>query len=243
MTVYLVGAGPGDPELITVKGARLLAQAEVVVYDRLVHPDVVALAPTTAERISVAKIPRRPTISQEEINDVLIERGRAGLEVVRLKGGDPFIFARGGEEAQALQDAGVPYQIVPGISSAIAAPAYAGVPVTYRQEALSVTIVTGHEDRTSDKRVDWRALAAIEGTLVIMMGASHAAAIAAELIAGGRAENTPVVTIRWATYEHQEVARMDLAALLTTPVVSPSVIIVGEVAARRLDWLRVRTVP
>ncbi len=237
MPVFLVGAGPGDPELITVKGARLLAMAEVVVHDRLVHPEVLALAPPDSERISAAKAPRRPTMTQDEINALLVDRGRRGQRVVRLKGGDPFIFARGGEEAEALELAGVPYEIVPGISSAIAAPAYAGIPVTYRHEALSVTIVTGHEDPLSDTTVDWERLAGIGGTLVVLMGAGRAAEIAGRLMAGGLAPSTPAATVRWATYPDQEVHRMTLAELAITPVESPSVIVIGRVAARRLDWL------
>ena len=237
MPVHLVGAGPGDPGLITLKGARLLAEAEVVVYDRLVHPEVLALAPPTAELISAAKEPRRPTMTQAQINDLLVERGLRGQRVVRLKGGDPFVFARGGEEAEALERAGVAYEVVPGITSAIAAPAYAGIPVTYRQEALSVTIVTGHEDPSSDATVDWEHLGGVGGTLVILMGASRAAEIATRLMAGGLAGDTPAATIHWATYAHQEVERLPLAALATTAVRSPSVIVVGAVAARDLSWV------
>lgn len=237
MGVFLVGAGPGDPELITVKAARLLASAEVVVHDRLVHPDVLALAPPTAELISAAKEPRRPTMTQEQINALLVERGRRGQRVVRLKGGDPFVFARGGEEAEALEQAGVPYEIVPGITSAIAAPAYAGIPVTFRREALSVTIVTGHEEPGSSTTVEWEQLARIGGTLVILMGASRAAEIARRLIDGGLAVSTPVAAIRWATYPHQVVERFDLGELRTHPVQSPSVIVVGQAARRDLSWV------
>lgn len=237
MPVFLVGAGPGDPGLITVKGARLLATAEVVVHDRLVHPDLLDLAPAGAERISAAKEPRRPTMTQDQINELLVTRGLRGQRVVRLKGGDPFIFARGGEEAEALARAGVPYEIVPGISSAVAGPAYAGVPVTYRQEALSVTIVTGHEDPTAGGTVEWERLAGVGGTIVVLMGAGRAAEIATRLMAGGLPAATPVATVRWATYPHQEVQRLALGELPATPVASPSVIVIGAVAARRLDWL------
>ncbi len=236
MTVWLVGAGPGDPGLITLKGAELLRLAEVVVHDRLVHPALLAFAPAEAELISAAKEPRRPTMTQDEINALLVERGRRGQRVVRLKGGDPFIFARGGEEAEALTAAGVPYEIVPGISSAIAGPAYAGVPVTYRQESLSVTIVTGHEDPSSDETVDWEQLAKLRGTIVVLMGAARANEIAARLLAGGLAPDTPVAAIRSATYPEQEVERMALDGLLRATLRSPVVIVIGRVAARELDW-------
>src|SRR5436190_17758700 len=145
MPVYLVGAGPGDPDLLTVKGAEVLRRADVVVYDRLSVASLLDLAPPAAERISVGKTPGHPSMPQKEINDLLVERGRAGREVVRLKGGDPFVFGRGGEEAEACRDANVAFEVVPGITSAIAAPAYAGIPVTHRGLSTSVTIVTGHE--------------------------------------------------------------------------------------------------
>ena len=237
MTVSLVGAGPGDPGLLTLKGAELLRRAEVVIHDRLVHPEVLALAPPTAELISAAKEPRRPTMTQDEINALLVERGRLGQRVVRLKGGDPFIFARGGEEAEALTAAGVAFEIVPGISSAIAGPAYAGVPVTYRQESLSVTIVTGHEDPASEATVDWEQLAKLGGTIVVLMGAARANEIATRLIAGGLAGDTPVAAIRWATYPDQHAQRMTLDELRHAALRSPTVIVVGRVAARHLDWL------
>ncbi len=160
MTVYLVGAGPGDPGLVTVRGAELLARADVVVFDRLAHPSLLDLAPATAERIDVGKAPGRVAMDQDGINATLVEHGAAGRVVVRLKGGDPFVFGRGGEEAEALLAAGVPFEVVPGITSAIAAPAYAGIPVTHRGLSTHVTVVTGHEDPakgTTD--TDWPALA------------------------------------------------------------------------------------
>ena len=236
MTVYLVGAGPGDPGLITVRGAELLRQADVVVFDRLVHPDLVALAPSSAERISAGKAPKRPTMTQEQINELLVVRGLAGLEVVRLKGGDPFIFARGGEEAAALQAAGVRFEIVPGITSAIAAPAYAGIPATFRNESLSVTIVTGHEDPAGSAEVDWGALARVGGTIVVLMGAARARRIAAALIAGGLDPATPAATVQWGTHKHQLVKRLTLATLGAEPVPSPAAIVIGKVAAHDLAW-------
>lgn len=237
MTVYLVGAGPGDPELITVKGARLLAAADVVVHDRLVSDQLLALAPAGCELISAAKRPRRSTMTQEQINALLVERGRRGQELVRLKGGDPCVFARGGEEAAALATAGVRFEIVPGISSAIAGPAYAGIPVTLRGISLSVHVVTGHEDPATGATVDWESLARVGGTLVVLMGAARAGAIAGRLIAGGLTGDTPAATVHWASHgDRQEVWRGRLDQLGTVPTLSPSVIVIGQVAAERLDW-------
>src|SRR5688500_8904518 len=170
MTVYLVGAGPGDPGLLTVRGAEVLRQADVVVYDRLSVASLLDLAPASAERISVGKAPGRATMEQQDINALLVERGKAGQEVVRLKGGDPFVFARGGEEAVALREAGVPFEVVPGITSAIAVPAYAGIPLTMRHSSTAFTVVTGHEDPSKAGEVDWDAVARVGGTLVILMG-------------------------------------------------------------------------
>ena len=160
MTVYLVGAGPGDPGLLTRRGAELLERADVVVYDRLASPTLLGLVPAGAELVDVGKAPGRVAMQQEQINELLVARGAAGLEVVRLKGGDPFVFGRGGEEAEACRDAGVPFEVVPGVTSAIAAPAYAGIPVTHRGLSTSVTVVTGHEDPTKPGTdTDWAALA------------------------------------------------------------------------------------
>ncbi|MDY7104847.1 MAG: uroporphyrinogen-III C-methyltransferase [Actinomycetota bacterium] len=236
MTVYLVGAGPGDPGLITVKGASLLGRAEVLVHDRLVNPELLDLVPEGCERISAAKEPRRPTMTQDEINALLVERGRAGQFVVRLKGGDPFVFARGGEEAHALAAAGVGFEVVPGITSAVAAPAYAGIPVTMRHEALSVTFVTGHADPASGKVADWDALAKVGGTIVVLMGASRAADIARDLAAGGLDPSTAAAWVHWGTYDHQHVWRGKLAELGDEPVPSPAILVIGTVAATDLTW-------
>ena len=174
MTVYLVGAGPGDPGLLTLRGAEVLARAEVVVHDRLSARELLDLAPEHAERIDVGKSPDGPSTSQDEINELLVAHGAAGRTVVRLKGGDPFVFARGAEEAAALAAAGVPYEVVPGITSAIAVPAYAGIPVTLRYSSTSVTIVTGHEDPSKGRTdVGWEALAQVGGTIVVLMGVRH----------------------------------------------------------------------
>ena len=183
--VWLVGAGPGDPDLLTVKAARLLATADVVVHDALVGDGVLGLVPPSAELIDVGKRPGRP-VPQELISTLLVELARGGQRVVRLKGGDPFVFGRGGEEAQTLLDAGVPFEIVPGITSAVAAPAAAGIPVTHRGVAAAVTVVTGHR-RAGEPDVDWRSLAKVGGTVVVLMGVSQRGTIAAELIEGAGA--------------------------------------------------------
>src|SRR4051794_1031349 len=237
MTVYLVGAGPGDPGLITVRGAELLGRADVVVFDRLAHPSLLDLAPAAAERIDVGKAPGRVAMDQDGINATLVEHGLAGRLVVRLKGGDPFVFGRGGEEAEALIDAGVPFEVVPGITSAIAAPAYAGIPVTHRGLSTHVTIVTGHEDPakgTTD--TDWGALARAGGTLVILMGAGRLREITERLIAAGRDGSTPVAAVRWGTRPEQHTVRATLATVADAAVEPPSAIVVGAVAGLNLGW-------
>jgi uroporphyrin-III C-methyltransferase len=229
MTVSLVGAGPGDPDLLTVRAARLLAQAEVVVHDALVGDGVLALVPDSAELIDVGKRPGRPT-PQELISTLLVELGQQGKRVVRLKGGDPFVFGRGGEEALALSAAGVAFEVVPGITSSVAAPAAAGIPVTHRGLAAAVTTVTGHR-RSGEPDVDWRSLARVGGTIVVLMGVAQRATIAAELMAGGLAPDTPVATIHRATTTSQETARCELHELADHQVRSPAVIVIGPVAA------------
>jgi uroporphyrin-III C-methyltransferase len=229
VSVALVGAGPGDPELLTLKAARLLGTAEVVVHDALVGDGVLALIPDTAERIDVGKRPGRPT-PQEMISALLVELGRQGKRVVRLKGGDPFVFGRGGEEAEALAAAGVAFEIVPGITSSVAAPAAAGIPVTHRGVSAAFTVVTGHR-RAGEPDVDWRSLARVGGTIVILMGVSQRATIAAELMAGGLATTTPVAAIESATTDAQVVGRWTLADLADADIHSPAVIVVGAVAA------------
>jgi uroporphyrinogen III methyltransferase / synthase len=236
VTVYLVGAGPGDPGLLTVRGKEVLERADVVVYDRLSVASLLDLAPPGAERVSVGKAPGRPTMPQEQINELLVSEGRRREVVVRLKGGDPFVFARGGEEAAALQAAGVPFEVVPGITSAIAVPAYAGIPVTMRQTSLSVTIVTGHEDPTGPTQVDWEAVARLGGTIVILMGAARIADIAERLVGGGLPASTPVAAIHWGTRAEQTVERADLGTIGAMSLPSPSTIVVGDVAALDLAW-------
>ena len=228
-TVWLVGAGPGDPDLLTVKAARLLAEADVVVHDALVGDGVLDLVPASAELIDVGKRPGRP-VPQELISTLLVELARGGRRVVRLKGGDPFVFGRGGEEALALLEAGIPFEVVPGVSSAVAAPAAAGVPVTHRGVAAAFTVVTGHR-RAGEPDVDWRSLAKVGGTVVVLMGVAQRGVIAAELIAGGLDPATPVAAVRSATTDDEVVARCRLDDLATTPVDSPAVLVIGAVAA------------
>ncbi len=242
MTVHLVGAGPGDPGLLTVRALALLQRADVVVYDRLSQASLLDLAPDHAERIDVGKAPGHLRLTQEEVNALLVERGKAGATVVRLKGGDPFVFARGGEEAAALASAGVPFDVVPGITSAIAVPAYAGIPVTLRHSSTSVTIVTGHEEPGAgeDGTVDWRAVARVGGTIVVLMGVARIGRIAAELMAGGRSPDTPVAAVHWGTRPEQRTTRATLATIGEADLATPSTIVVGDVAATDLAWFENR---
>ena len=241
MTVALVGAGPGDPGLITVRGAEMLGRADVVVYDRLVARSLLELVPPAAERISVGKAPGRVEMDQSDINDLLVERARAGDTVVRLKGGDPFVFGRGGEEAEALAAAGVPFEVVPGITSAVAAPAYAGVPVTHRGVSTHFTVVTGHVDPAKGgSDVDWEALARAGGTLVILMGAGRIGEIAERLVAGGLAPHTPAVAVRHGTRPDQRTVRATLATIAGANVEAPAAIVVGAVAGLDLAWFESR---
>jgi uroporphyrin-III C-methyltransferase len=230
--VFLVGAGPGDPELITLKGLRCLHQAQVVVYDRLICPDLLDEAPSQATRVFVGKEPGRHSMQQEEINILLINYARQGRRVVRLKGGDPFVFGRGGEEALALADAGIPFEIVPGVSSAIAVPAYAGIPVTHRELATSFTVVTGHEQQSSiSSSVNWAALAALGGTLVIMMGVETLPHITQSLLAGGLLPSTPAAVIQQGTVPQQRIVTDTLVNIAesarTAKITSPAVTIIG----------------
>jgi uroporphyrin-III C-methyltransferase len=232
VTVSLVGAGPGDPGLLTLRGAELIGRAEVVVYDRLIAHELLELAPEAAERIDVGKVPGGSDSSdrQREINRLLVDRGRAGRRVVRLKGGDPFVFGRGGEEAEALRQAGVDYEIVPGVSSAFAAPAAAGIPVTHRGLATSVSVVTARVGEASTGGVDWAALGRVGGTLVILMGMSERKAIVDGLVAGGRPADTPVAVVHWGTTPDQKVVRSTLAGLADIELPPPAAIVVGAVA-------------
>lgn len=241
--VILVGAGPGDPGLLTVRAAEALAAADVVVHDALVNPAVLARAREDAEKIYAGKRAGDHAIPQENLNELLVERARAGRLVVRLKGGDPFVFGRGGEEAEALAAAGIPFEIVPGVTSAIAAPAFAGIPLTHRDWASTVQFITGHEDPAkATPAVDWAHLGHTTGTQVILMGAERLGAIAAALTAGGRPGTTPVAVIQNGTLGSQRTVTgtlENIAGKVTAAGMgAPAVIVVGEVVAlrERLAW-------
>ena len=242
--VYLIGAGPGDPKLLTIKAAEAIAAADVIVYDYLVNPEVLAYARRGVELIYVGKRAGQPSSSQAEINGILIEQAHAGRVVARLKGGDPFIFGRGGEEAEALVEAGISWEVIPGISSGVAAAAYAGIPLTHRGAASSVAFITGHENPQKRRQpIDWSVTAHAADTLVIFMCAETIADIAARLIQAGRVATTPIAIIRWGTYAHQEVYAGTLADIVASHVADfhiepPAIAIVGEVVALResLRW-------
>lgn len=239
--VYLVGAGPGDPRLITVRGLDCLSHAEVLFYDDLAHPDLVEKVPADCERIYVGKRAGFQAMGQEETNQLLVDYAKKGKGVVRLKGGDPFVFGRGGEEAIALIEAGVPFEVVPGITSGFAAPAYAGIPVTHRGLSTQVTLVTGHEDTTKrEGKVDWRALAKAGGTLVVYMGVGNRQDYGKLLIEGGRDPQTPVAAIQWGTRPEQHVVRGTLATLADLDVSNPAAIVIGDVAGLDLAWFSSR---
>ena len=242
-TVHLVGGGPGDPGLLSLRAAHLLRTATVVAYDRLAPPEALVLCPTGARMVYVGKQPDRHALSQDDINALLVREALAGEAVVRFKGGDPFVFGRGSEEAQACRDADVPFEVVPGITSAIAGPAYAGVPVTHRGVAPAFAVVTGHEDPTRDAtQVDYDALAQFPGTLVLLMGVGRLGVIAAALQAAGRAASTPVAVVQWASTPRQRTVVATLAtvehSVAAAGITSPAVIVVGDVAAlhHQLAW-------
>ncbi len=238
MTVYLVGAGPGDPGLLTRRGAALLARADIVLHDRLVSPAILELVPPSAELIDVGHgAAMGPGVDgtekrQSEIARLLVEHGRRAAVVVRLKGGDPFLFGRGGEEVDVLTGAGIAWEIVPGVTSAFGVPAAAGIPVTHRGVASSVTVVTGRVgDGAASSSPDWGALARAGGTLVVLMGIRTRSAIADALIAGGRSPDTPTAVIARGTMPGEQVVRTTLAGLADVDLPAPAVIVVGEVAA------------
>lgn len=245
--VFLIGAGPGDPKLLTIRAAEVLAASDVILYDHLVNPQVLAHARRGAELIYAGKRVRAASTSQDSINRFLIRRARRGQLVARLKGGDPFLFGRGGEEAEALAEAGIAWEVVPGISSGTAAPAYAGIPLTHRDHASSVAFITGHDANSNRKeRVDWRIAARAADTLVIFMCAETIEKIAREVIASGRPESTPIAIIRWGTYEHQEVLSGTLRDLVSAAesddsrfaIEPPAIAIIGAVVnlAEKLNW-------
>jgi uroporphyrinogen III methyltransferase/synthase len=245
--VYLVGAGPGDPGLMTARALELIAFADVIYYDRLIPPTALDGAKEGAEKIYVGKQPGVPSVPQEEIAAQLVESGREGLNVVRLKGGDPFLFGRGAEEAEALRAAGLDFEVVPGVTAGIAATAYAGIPVTHRDDASAVAFVTGHEDPAKpETALDWNALAAFPGTLVFYMGVKRLAENASALIEAGRPETQPAAAIESGTTPGQRVVTATLGTIAETVagagIKPPALIVIGEVARQRdrLRWFEDR---
>src|SRR6266540_1700496 len=245
--VYLVGAGPGDAGLLTLRGAELLGRADVVVYDALVNPDLLRLAPKTAEIIYGGKRARDHAIPQDELNQLLVAKARAGKVVVRLKGGDPYVFGRGGEEAEELVDAGIHFEVVPGISSVVAGPNYAGIPLTHRDHCSSFTVITGHEDPTKDETaLDYDQLAKLPGTKVVLMGVERIRQISESLVAHGMDKSTPVGMVRWGTTGRQQSLQGTLATIADIVAEekfsAPAVTIIGGVVSLRgkLNWFEHR---
>jgi len=245
VTVYLVGAGPGDPGLLTARALELIAAADVIVYDRLIPTGALAGARADAELIYAGKEGgvSGSSMPQEEITALLVDRGLSGASVVRLKGGDPFVFGRGGEEVTALRSAGIPYEVVPGVTAGVAGPAYAGIPVTHRGAASAVAFVTGHEDPSKDESaIDWKALAAFPGTLVFYMGVRQLGSIAEHLVAAGRDPDEPVAVVQRGTLPDQRVVTAGLGTIASVAVSAgvraPALIVVGPVVAlgERLAW-------
>ncbi len=240
--VYLIGAGPGDPNLITLKAVKAIKQADVVVYDYLANPRLLDYARAEAEKIYVGKKGGCHTLSQEGINQLLVNKAKEGKIVARLKGGDPFLFGRGGEEAEVLVEAGIPFEVIPGVTSAIAAPAYAGIPVTHREHTSTFSMVTGHEDPTKESSaIDWAALAKI-GTTAFLMGMKNLPRICENLIREGKSPETPVAVIQWGSTPRQRVVTGTLADIVDrvreAELGPPSIILIGEVVKlrERLNW-------
>ncbi len=231
--VYLVGSGPGDPELLTIKALRLIKEADVIVYDQLPGPEILALLPKSAELIDVGKYAGDHTLSQDEINRLLVDYALQGKTVVRLKGGDPYLFGRGGEEALELRKAGIEFEVVPGITSAIAVPAYAGIPITHRDSASMVTIITGHEQKKDGSMLDWEWLSQSLGTLVILMGVSTLGTYIPELMRYGSDPDTPVAIIERGTRDDQVVTTGCLNTIVDIAkdrgVKAPAIVVIGDV--------------
>jgi len=244
--VYLIGAGPGDPGLFTLKGVQCLKRADVVIYDHLVGEEILAHAQTSVRMIYAGKEGGKHTLTQDQINRCLVEEAEKGLTVARLKGGDPFIFGRGGEEVEILAGKGIPFEIVPGVTSAIAVPAYAGIPLTHRAHASTVAFITGHEDPTKEEsRIDWKSLSGIE-TLVFLMGVKNLPNITSNLMAAGKSPETPAALIRWGTTAEQATLVGTLASLAqlakTRGFKPPSILVVGSVVSLRpiLNWFETK---
>ncbi len=242
--VYLVGAGPGDPKLLTVKALEILKAADVVIYDRLVGESIVKLAPEKSEKIYVGKRTGKHEVPQDKITDLIIEKAQKGGTIVRLKGGDPFIFGRGGEEAEALVEKGIEFEVVPGISSSVAAPMYAGIPLTHRDYAASVAIITGHRAGDAEKPIDWAKIAGAVDTMVILMGVESLESIVSKLIEGGVNPKKPVAIVESGTYPQQRTLISTLSKVVSDAkakkIKPPSVIVIGEIAnlGRKLAWFK-----
>ncbi|BCJ86095.1 uroporphyrinogen-III C-methyltransferase [Effusibacillus dendaii] len=241
--VYLTGAGPGDPKLITLKGLESIQQADVLIYDRLVSRELLKYAPEHAEFVFAGKFPNHHTLRQEEINKLLVEKALAGKTVTRLKGGDPFVFGRGGEEAAALAEHGIEFEVIPGVTSAVAVPAYAGIPLTHRGIASSFCVLTGCENpEKENSAIDWARYANDQETLVILMGIGNLSLIAENLIANGRSSATPVALIHWGTCQKQTTLVGTLANIAEEAARShfqnPAVIVIGDVVRlrERIAW-------
>ena len=232
--VYLVGSGPGDPELLTLKARRLIDSAEVIIYDQLPGKAILSSMPENAEKIDAGKFAGKHTLTQNKINEAIVQKAKEGKMVVRLKGGDPYVFGRGGEEAEALVQEGIEFEVVPGITSAIAVPAYAGIPVTHRESTSMVTFITGHEDPTKEESgLDWDALAKFGGTIVILMGVKMLRRNAEELMKNGKDPKTPVAIIERGTRPDQRVTVGTLATIANLAeergVKAPAITVVGDV--------------
>jgi uroporphyrin-III C-methyltransferase len=243
--VYLVGAGPGDPKLLTVKAVELIKSADVLIYDRLgVNEEVLSMAPVKAEKIFVGKRTGLHEVPQDQITNIIIEKAKEGGKVVRLKGGDPFIFGRGGEEAEGLVAEGIEFEIVPGVSSSIAAPMYAGIPLTHRDYAASVAIITGHRAGDAEKPVDWVKIANAVDTMVILMGVESLEGIVKKLLDGGISPQKPVAMVESGTLPQQRTLIATLGTIIkeseAKQIKPPSVILIGEVATlgRKLAWFK-----
>ncbi|MCW4024451.1 MAG: uroporphyrinogen-III C-methyltransferase [Candidatus Bathyarchaeota archaeon] len=242
--VYLVGAGPGDPQLLTIKAVKAIKDADVLIYDRLVGPEILLLAPEKAEMLYVGKRTGKHEVPQDKITELIVEKAQAGGNIVRLKGGDPFIFGRGGEEAEALAEAGIEFEIVPGVSSSVAAPMYAGIPLTHRDYAASVAIITGHRAGDAEKPVDWVKISNAVDTMVVLMGVESLDGIVGKLLDGGVNPEKPVAIVQSGTYPEQRTLISTLGTIIKEAqehdIKPPSVIVIGEVAnlGRKLAWFK-----
>lgn len=242
--VFLVGAGPGDSKLLTLKAVEVLRDADVVVYDRLVSEEVLEFAAEDAELIYVGKCSEKHALSQQKINELLVSLALDGKNVVRLKGGDPFVFGRGGEEAEVLVDSGVVFEVVPGVTSAVAAPAYAGIPVTHRDCASSFAVVTGHQAADAEKPVDWGRLAGSVDTIVVLMGVGSLESTVNSLMEAGLTPSVPVAVVEWGTTDEQKVLVATLGTVVEEAtakgVKPPAVIVVGKVVdlGSKLSWFK-----